>query len=109
MKLRDYVPTKRWVLCFPIMPEQTASGIFLAPGAEGGETPRFEIIAVGPLVEEYKKGQEVIIEPGTRIMEIRFEDTTSNHPVSFLDHSIMGLYIGKKATKLIDPDQVIIK
>lgn len=101
MKLRDYVPTKRWVLCFPIMPDQTSGGIFLAPGAEGGETPRFKIISVGPLVDDYQKGQEVIIEPGTRIMEIRFEDTKDNQPVAFLDHSIMGIYTGKKATKLV--------
>lgn len=109
MKLCDYVPTKRWVLCFPIIQEQTESGIYLAPNSsmnpEGVITPRFEIVALGALCdEEYRKGDEVIIEPTTRLMQLNFTDCKDNQPVCFLDHSIMGKYTGKKTTKLIQVD-----
>lgn len=92
MKLVHYGPTGRWVLASPII-EEKVGGLYIPDSLRDstGETPRFKVIMTGPEVTICKEGQIVLIEPGTRVMEIRFEETKANHPVQFLEYSIMGI------------------
>lgn len=89
MKLKEFVPTGKWVLVSIIKEKVTKGGLILPNRMEVYYPSEAKVIKCGPQCEFVKVGDTVLLETIVNAKEMQFSDTKEEFS-GILEYVVMG-------------------